>query len=86
MGEELLLQGLLNSNSHGDGHTDHGVVTCVGITGNRLEIVQSAQSKNQKFVKVLRLLPRFSPPATDGKRVLVTKVVPRLLLIRLFGI
>ena len=26
--EELLLQGLLNSNSHGNGHTDHGVVTC----------------------------------------------------------
>ena len=25
-GEELLLQGLLNSNGHGDGHTDHGVV------------------------------------------------------------
>ena len=28
MGEELLLQGLLNSNGHGDGHADHGVVTC----------------------------------------------------------
>ena len=28
MGEELLLQGLLNSNGHGDGHTDHGVVAC----------------------------------------------------------
>ena len=26
-GEELLLQGLLNSNGHGDGHADHGVVT-----------------------------------------------------------
>ena len=26
--EELLLQRLLNSNSHGNGHTDHGVVTC----------------------------------------------------------
>ena len=26
--EEKLLQGLLNSNSHGDGHADHGVVTC----------------------------------------------------------
>ena len=25
-GEELLLQGLLNSNSHGDGHADHGGV------------------------------------------------------------
>ena len=25
-GEELLLQGLLNSDSHGDGHADHGVV------------------------------------------------------------
>ena len=24
--EELLLQGLLNSNGHGDGHADHGVV------------------------------------------------------------
>ena len=85
-GEELLLQGLLNSNSHGDGHADHGVVASVGITGNRLEIVQSAQGKSQKFVKVSRLLPRFAPSATDGKSVLVTKVVPRLLLIRLFGI
>ena len=27
-GVKLALQGLLNSNSHGDGHTDHGVVTC----------------------------------------------------------
>ena len=26
--KKLLLQGLLNSNSHGNGHTDHGVVTC----------------------------------------------------------
>ena len=26
--EELLLQGLLNSNSHGNGHADHGVVAC----------------------------------------------------------
>ena len=26
--EELLLQAFLNSNSHGNGHTDHGVVTC----------------------------------------------------------
>ena len=26
--EELLLQRLLNSNSNGNGHTDHGVVTC----------------------------------------------------------
>ena len=26
--KKLLLQRLLNSNSHGDGHTDHGVVTC----------------------------------------------------------
>ena len=25
--KKLLLQGLLNSNSHGNGHTDHGVVT-----------------------------------------------------------
>ena len=24
-----LLQGLLNSNSHGNGHADHGVVTCL---------------------------------------------------------
>ena len=84
--KKLLLQGLLNSNGHGDGHTDHGVVACVGITGNRLEIVQDAQGKSQKFVKVSRLLPRFTPSATDRKRVLVTKVVPRLLLIRLFGI
>ena len=28
LGEVRLLQGLLNSNSHGNGHTDHGVVTC----------------------------------------------------------
>ena len=75
-GEELLLQGLLNSNSHGNGHADHGVVASVGITGNRLGIVQGAQSKSQKFVKVLRLLPRFSPYITAGKGVLVTKVVP----------
>ena len=27
-GVKTLLQGLLNSNSHGNGHTDHGVVTC----------------------------------------------------------
>ena len=27
LGEVELLQGLLNSNSHGNGHTDHGVVT-----------------------------------------------------------
>ena len=26
--EVKLLQRLLNSNSHGNGHTDHGVVTC----------------------------------------------------------
>ncbi len=26
--KKLLLQRLLNSNSHGNGHTDHGVVTC----------------------------------------------------------
>ena len=26
--KKLLLQGLLNSNGHGDGHTDHGVVAC----------------------------------------------------------
>ena len=26
-GVKTLLQGLLNSNSHGNGHTDHGVVT-----------------------------------------------------------
>ena len=26
--EELALQRLFNSNSHGNGHTDHGVVTC----------------------------------------------------------
>ena len=26
--EVKLLQGLLNSNSHGNGHADHGVVTC----------------------------------------------------------
>ena len=25
---KLLLQRLLNSNSHGNGHTDHGVVAC----------------------------------------------------------
>ncbi len=25
---KTLLQRLLNSNSHGNGHTDHGVVTC----------------------------------------------------------
>ena len=74
--KKLLLQGLLNSNGHGDGHTDHGVVACVGITGNRLEIVQGAQSNSQKFVKVSRLLPHFTPSATDGKSVLVTKVVP----------
>jgi hypothetical protein len=74
---KLLLQGLLNSNGHGDGHADHGVVTCVGITGNRFEIVQTAQSKSQKFVKVSRLLPRFTPSITAGKRVLVTNVVPR---------
>ena len=77
-GEELLLQGLLNSNGHGDGHTDHGVVTSVGITGNRFEIVQTAQSKSRKFVKVSRLLSRFTPSATDRKSVLVTKVVPGL--------
>ena len=75
-GEELLLQRLLNSNGHGDGHADHGVVACVGITGNRLEIVQGAQSNSQKFVKILRILPRFTPSATARKRVLVTKVVP----------
>ena len=74
--KKLLLQGLLNSNGHGDGHADHGVVACVGITGNRLEIVQGAQSNSQKFVKVSRLLPHFTPSATDGKSVLVTKVVP----------
>jgi hypothetical protein len=28
VGEELLLQGLLNSNGHGNGHADHGVVAC----------------------------------------------------------
>ena len=55
LGEELLLQGLLNSNGHGDGHADHGVVASVGITGNRLKIVQSAQSNSQKFVKISRL-------------------------------
>ena len=27
-GGKILLQSLFNSNSHGDGHTDHGVVTC----------------------------------------------------------
>jgi len=27
-GVKTLLQAFLNSNSHGDGHTDHGVVTC----------------------------------------------------------
>ena len=27
LGVKTLLQGLLNSNSHGNGHTDHGVVT-----------------------------------------------------------
>ena len=27
-GVKTLLQRLLNSNSHGNGHTDHGVVTC----------------------------------------------------------
>ena len=27
-GFTLLLQSLFNSNSHGNGHTDHGVVTC----------------------------------------------------------
>ena len=27
-GVKTLLQGLLNSNSHGNGHADHGVVTC----------------------------------------------------------
>ena len=26
--EELLLQSLFNSNSHGNGHADHGVVAC----------------------------------------------------------
>jgi len=26
--KKLLLQGLLNSNSHGNGHADHGVVAC----------------------------------------------------------
>jgi hypothetical protein len=30
--KKLLLQGLLNSNSHGNGHADHGVVTCVPET------------------------------------------------------
>ena len=78
VGEELLLQRLLNSNGHGDGHADHGVVTSVGITGNRLEIVQGAQSKSQKFVKVSRLLPCFTPSITAEKGVLVTKVVPGL--------
>ena len=74
--KKSLLLGLLNSNSHGDGHADHGVVACVGITRNRLKIVQGAQSKSQKFVKVSRLLPRFSPYITAGKGVLVTKMVP----------
>ena len=27
-GVKILLQGLLNSNSHGNGHTDHIVVEC----------------------------------------------------------
>ena len=27
-GGEILLQSLFNSNSHGNGHADHGVVTC----------------------------------------------------------
>ena len=27
-GVKTLLQGLLNSNSNANGHTDHGVVTC----------------------------------------------------------
>ena len=26
--EELLLHSLFDSNSHGNGHADHGVVTC----------------------------------------------------------
>ena len=30
-----LLQGLLNSNSHGNGHTDHGVVTCCIVPSYR---------------------------------------------------
>ena len=37
-GFPLLLQGLLNSNSHGDGHADHGVVACAQedeITGTK---------------------------------------------------
>ena len=27
-GKQRLLEALLNSNSHGDGHADHGVVAC----------------------------------------------------------
>ena len=42
--EELLLQGLLNSNGHGDGHTDHGVVACVGKAEIYIELRKETHS------------------------------------------
>ena len=42
LNDELTLQRLLNSNSHGNSHTDHGVVTCLGSRSNRTENVQVA--------------------------------------------
>jgi len=46
-----LLQGFLNSDSHGNGHTDHGVVT---VGWGILNLLQSGQ-KHQKSEIILKL-------------------------------
>ena len=48
-----LLQSLFHSNSHGDGHTDHGVVTCVPETPGSPEGLPKVENflRNNSFHK-----------------------------------
>ena len=48
-GFPLLLQGFRGSNSHGNGHADHGVVTCEAGYRGRKELRQ-AQKKERLYL------------------------------------
>ena len=73
--KKVLLEALLNSNSHGDGHTDHGVVACGIVLSHRAYSVSFYWFVVQKRCVLSDLTFKITPPYTELFVHLVAKVV-----------
>ena len=78
---ELLLQGLLNSNSHGNGHTDHGVVTSGIVLSHRAYSVSFYWFVVRKRCVLMDLILKITLPYTVLFPHLVAKLVAQNILI-----